>query len=509
MLNPRRERMLVLGLIALYLALNLLVLTRTPLMHSDESWLAGLTRNMLAQGNPGVTEPFFDLKPRYPHAVKILFHLLQMPFLLIFGYHLFAVRMLSLLAGGLALYLFYRWCRQTAPMGLSLLCLAAAGLNGQFLAASHTARQEILLLCLLLGLAVYAGKHAADLHTRHIVRLGLLTGLGAGLHPNGFLLALGCGLGLLFIQLGTKRVRIRALLLYAAVTGLVALVFVFLSFQFDPQFPTHYRMYGETEFDLDAPAATRLAGFLPYLQKLWLGQSGTYLLPLMPPLLIGCAVLLLWGGIAAIRKPTPALLFPLGMVLGTMLGTALIGRYNQLSAILWMFPCLLLLAPLLQGIPRNRLAAGALALVYGAAALPPVLQALPHDYEAYLQKISTLIPADARTIANLNTGFYFENDALLDVRNLSYLKANNLTFAEYVRSRNVRYILWSDEMDLIYRNRPTLNALYGNPRYVEEVETFLRDHCELLGTFTDDAYASRLVQAFGTPCTVRAYRVFP
>ena len=51
----------ILGFILLWFQLEPFVfLTRYPLVHSDESWLGGLTRNMMAQGSMSVTEPFFD-----------------------------------------------------------------------------------------------------------------------------------------------------------------------------------------------------------------------------------------------------------------------------------------------------------------------------------------------------------------------------------------------------------------------------------------------------------------
>ena len=67
---------------AVYLAVYIFVSYRNllvfPFVHSDESWLAGLSRDMLAAGNLGVTESFFDAKPRVPHAMKSLFHLMHM-----------------------------------------------------------------------------------------------------------------------------------------------------------------------------------------------------------------------------------------------------------------------------------------------------------------------------------------------------------------------------------------------------------------------------------------------
>jgi hypothetical protein len=68
---------LVLGYLVLWSVLNGLTLTVFPAVHSDEAWLAGLSRAYLDQASVTVTEPFFDLFPRQPHAFKMLFHVLQ------------------------------------------------------------------------------------------------------------------------------------------------------------------------------------------------------------------------------------------------------------------------------------------------------------------------------------------------------------------------------------------------------------------------------------------------
>ncbi len=504
-----RERAVVFGFLLAYFILNLLFLTRYPLVHSDESWLAGLTRNMLATGNPGVTEPFFDLKPRYPHAIKILFHLLQMPFILVFGYTVFSVRLLSLLAGVAALYLFYRCCRVSASFPLSLALTALAGFTPQFVAAAHTARQEILLVCLMAGQALTLLQSRGDVTDRLAVRVGLLAGLGAGLHPNGFVLAAGCGAALLLRMIGPKKFRVKPLLLFIGVAGGVALVFIGLSFLFDPQFPAHYMRYGETEFDLFVPVADKLSGFFGYLQRLWYGISGTYTLPDLRSQLVLCALLVVWGAVAAVRTGSPVLRTALGIAAGALAATVLIGRYNQLSAILWMFPCLLLSAPLLAGKKLWRWAAPAVAAVFATATVFSVLPALAYSYDDYLAQISAYVSPESKTLANLNTGFYFTNDALLDVRNLSYLRENDLTFADYVESRGITTILWSDEMDYLYGHRPDYNALYGNPRYVPEAETFLAQRCTLLGTFENDGYAARIAREIGKPHIISVYRVNP
>ncbi len=505
----RKEAWVVAVFLLLYCMLNLLFLTRYPLVHSDESWLGGLTRNMLTSGSPAVTEPFFDIKPRYPHAIKILYHLLQMGFVAVFGYSVFALRLLSLLAGCMALGLAYRCCRRVAPFGVAFAVMASMGACAQFIATAHTARQEALLLAMLFWLLDSLLALKEDTGFAAYRKLGLIAGASVGLHPNGFLLAMGCGVALLLRMAAQRRFTWRALLGYIAATGAVVLVFVGLSLLFDGQFATHYRRYGETEFDLGVPVADKLQGFADYVQKLWLGESGTYTLPDLKAQLVLAGLLLPWGVAHALRKGDPMTAAFAGIPLGAALGTALIGRYNQLSAALWMLPCLLLLAPLLAKLRPLRLALPPVCAALLLATWQAVAAAMPYDYSTYLAQIAALVPPQTKVLANLNTAFYFDNDALLDVRNLAYLKENGLSFADYVASRGIRMILWPQEMDLIYTSRPTYNALYGNPRAVPEVQAYLAEHCTLVGTFENPGYAVRIVSLIGQPYRVSVYRVDP
>lgn len=507
---PRgKEIRWVLFFLLVFFLMNLLFLTRYPLVHSDESWLAGLTRNIMESGSLSVTEPFFDLKPRYPHAIKILFHLLQMPFLVIFGYSAFSVRLLSLIASCFALYLVFRCCRVIATFRLSFAIMALVSLNGQFLAAAHTARQEILLLCSLFLLILLLLKSRGSLNTRRTALMGAVTGISVGLHPNSFLLSVGCGLAILFLMLSQRKFQIKPLLAYISVTGMIALLFIGLSFLFDSQFPAHYLAYGESEFDLIVPVSNKFREFFYYLEKLWYGVSGTYILPELKANLVLFSLLLLFAAVKAFRTKEASIVSLIGMILGVLLGTILIGRYNQLSAVLWMLPCYLLLAPLLFNKPWRKAAVCTLAIIFAVSSVISVKPSLAFSYEDYLNQIGTYVSPGEKTLGNLSGGFYFDNGALLDLRNLSYLKESSLSFAEYVKIRNIQVILWPEEMDFIYSRRPAWNMVYGNPRYVGEAEEFLRTRCTYLGEFENRAYAVRIVQEIGKPYAIKAYRVNP
>lgn len=54
------NKFIVVLLIVFYFSINLYFLTDFPFVHSDESWLSGLSRNILEKGSFGVTEAFFD-----------------------------------------------------------------------------------------------------------------------------------------------------------------------------------------------------------------------------------------------------------------------------------------------------------------------------------------------------------------------------------------------------------------------------------------------------------------
>ena len=510
MRTAQKEHLWLFGFLLLWFCANLIFLARYPLVHSDEAWLSGLTRNMLSQGSLQVTEPFFDLKPRYPHAIKSIFHLLQMPLIALFGYSIYTVRLLSLLFGTLSLYMVYRCFREMLAFPQALSLTAAISVNGQFIQTAHTARQEIILLFMLIWCVSILLQSNGKLTTKVAVRIAVLTGISAGLHPNSILIAAGCGGAMLFVMLANRRFAWKPIIYYIGITGAIALVLVGISFWFDGQFVSHWLMYGDTEFELLVPVADKFGQLSYYLSRLWNSISGTYTLPDLKPQLVLYIVCLIAGGVHAVRTKSSAAAVVLGVMAGAFLATILIGRYSQLSAVLWMFPSLLLLGVMLPNQKWIRKSIPALlAVLFAVTAAGSVSSAYAYDYDAYLHQISAYVSKDTKTLANLNTGFYFENGALLDVRNLSYLKENDISFAEYVESRGIAVIIWSDEMDFIYDYRPDFNVLYGNPRYVPEAEAFFKAHCTLIDSFENTGYGMRFVQLIGEPCTIRMYRVNP
>ncbi len=385
-----------------YFLISFSFLTEFPFVHSDESWLSGLTRNMMETGDLGVTEPFFDLKPRYPHAVKILFHLLQMPMLSLFGYGVFSFRLLSLLFGCFALILFYLLLKAVFIAGADSWYPAAGtvllSLDVQFIYASHFARQEILLVCCIVGCMLAVFK-------KRPLTAGLITGFSIGLHPNSFLVGTMCAAMLLPVggsrglrpgggcrppqdggsrslrqgessRIGRREGASRAprleawkpLLGYIGITSAFAGFFIALSLSFDRQFFRHYWEYGSSEFDIGAPVTSKFMELPYFFEKIWYRVSGTYYVPdirlelvLFALAAVAALALLICGGwesaseekerakvqpesAGEIQERSPlkpesmaAAGLTLKGIVGMLAGMVIIGRYNQ-TGVIFLFP---------------------------------------------------------------------------------------------------------------------------------------------------------------------------
>jgi len=84
-----------------------------------------------------------------------------------------------------------------------------------------------------------------------------------------------------------------------------------------------------------------------------------------------------------------------------------------------------------------------------------------------------------------------------------------LTIAEYIRQEQIGYILYPDEMDLIYAQRPVWNDVYGNLYpYYDDLQEFLETECTVVAEIPAPVYAMRLVPYAGkSDYRVRVFRV--
>jgi len=525
--------------LSIYFFFNMLLLTYYPFVHSDEAWLSGLSRAWLREGSVTVTEPFFDLYPRSPHALKIIFHGIQAAVFSVAGYGIFPARLVSLLFGLGALALFYRLTAQLTARGLpgqipekngkgyAGLFTTLLALDPQFIAAAHLGRQEILLLFLLLaGLNLWTAEPPPGGGFKRGLLTGSVVALGIGVHPAVFLVAAALAGALLV----SKR-RFAALIGLLAASAAGALLFILLSWGMNPDFFRDYAAFGDT-VEVGVPWYIKLVRFPDYYQKIWFRHSGTYFIPELRPLFPFYLVAPVLSAALGLWRRDRTLLLP-GLALAAFnVALVILGKYGPPLFALQLPLCYLAAALTYARLfsrpgGRTRRPAGAavgvaLVLLVSGSAAYNLTEAPRHKTETYADytasirrvlepeiRLYTSRAQPVRILGNLNAEYALPYGSLLDFRNLDYLKTAGIDFEGYIRSRGITHILYPEEMETIYRERPVWNILYGNvAAYYADLHRFIDKRCLAAGSFASPLYGMRIVPYSGKKAwTVTLYRV--
>lgn len=563
-----------LSFLILWVVANLFLLTRFPHAHSDEVWLAGLSRAIWETGSLRTTEPFFDLFPRQPHMMKLLYHLVQAPLLTLPGPQLFWARLPSLLAAAAALAILYRSSRRRfGPGCYALMIPVAMGFHVQYLYSAHFARQESMLVFLLLLADDLYDRTAKT--TRFWV-VPLLIGLGATLHPNALLLAaiLGCRL---LVDILSGRLSGGKLLPFGSILAGWAFLLIAGSLLLNPSFFSAYRAFGSS-LSVDASLASRIQNFFHFFHKLYHQISGTYWLAdirgwfLATGLSVPVALFLLFTRTRRSRREidSPETRTDLqGMsagvsgLFGFLAGMLIIGRFNP-TAIVFALPSLFrLLAHLIhlcRQIPPSterllswrtrfpRIAGMTMGLVLlgyaivgGITAISGfliagspqgTLQRNPSvpllgnpQMEIYLANVRDALPSEAVVLGNLSAGFALDAVPFYDIRNLAPAGGFTPDAAAYLTQRGINTVFWYEEYDYLIRN-PQWRILYEAEPDTADVAitdslpmdsgflTGLRDVLDRHGTviyqFEAPVYGTRIIRYMGdTPWRVTVFKIDP
>ncbi len=522
------------GWCILFFILNLSFLEGFPFVHSDETWLSGLSRTMLETGDMSATEYFFDKYERNPHAVKILFHAFEIGWISLFGYSIQAIRMLSLLIGTVSLFLLYQIIfKITGIHRAAVLGMALLSVDIQYIYASHTARQEIwliLILLIVLNLLVRRFSGTAVSSKAPLWRYypdiaaGVILGLSFGFHPNGLVIffpAFGYYLYNLFYE---RKPALKKSLIFICAFGLTASVFLILSFNFNSHFISDYAAYGESLGVLESPGS-KLSGWLGFYKKIYYQISGTYYTPNIRPHFFFYGLTLLVSLLTALLKPdSRKRIIPLFIgYAGMQAAFIMIGRYGQPSAVLnlpiLVIICAVTCVELLSEYRINWIkyiaAVCCVLVVLGSAMFSgaQIRTELSQNsaYDEYLNQIASHIPAESKILCNINAEPFFAYGNLYDWRNIGKLSDTDMSFTQYISDRNIEYIVYPEEIDYIYEHRPVWNGIYGNIALLyHEMQEFLKNQCEEIYSFPSRTYAMRIVRyQQEREWTVTLYRVIP
>jgi len=235
---------------------------------------------------------------------------------------------------------------------------------------------------------------------------------------------------------------------------------------------------------------------------MFLRIGGTYYLPNIRPQLILFALsfLLLIPASVFIPKKRLSILSAQVLMLGINTGIVVIGKYSPPSIIFIFLPGYLLIFLLVQILLSGRKLIWITLILAVSSTIFSVKQILPWmkiDYNKYIQKIEYNIPENAGTLGNLNSIFAFSPGKLYAFRDLKNLNSE-FTFRNYIDKYKIEYIIWSEELEIIFNERPVWNTMYGNiyPWY-EDMMLFLETKCEKLTQWNEPVFGMRITSYIG------------
>ncbi|MGM0378808.1 MAG: ArnT family glycosyltransferase [Bacillota bacterium] len=499
------------NLISIYLILffiiNLLFIENFPYIHSDEAWLSGLTRNMLNQNTINPNYSFFDLYPTTNHSIKLIFNGLQSIFIKIFGYKVLSVRLISLIFSTSSILVFYKIASfLNEDKKMNILFTILFSLNQQFIMTSHMARQDILILFLML-LSIYF----LITNKNNIYKISLIIFIGLGIHPNIFFIGLG-SLIIYLYRLLYKKIKLNSFIKFTLFNVFTISFYLITSFMINNNFLKGFLNYGKKLGVIDS-ILKKLINFYYFYYKIFHQISGTYLI-LNNKIYLSILFLSIIAMIYFIYKnklksyETEIFLYFLSINLAIFL----LGRYNQTSIIFPMIFIYLFLIIIFKKIKVKRkvkiyllIALISLNFIFTYKTINK--HTYKEDYSSFLNEFNIIEKTDSKILGNLNLEYKFKN-RLLDFRNLDYLKENNLTIEKYIEKNNIEYVIIYEEMDYIYRNRPKWNILYGSLDYYPNLVDYLNTDFKLIKEFSSKIYAIRIAKYVNTyPWKVKIYKL--
>jgi hypothetical protein len=471
-------------------------------VHSDETWLIGLSKSMFENKNLRMTEAFFDLYPRTIHALRLFYVFLQGLFTQIFDNTIYGGRMLSLISGIGSLYFLKQWLsKHKVAFSIQLLTLLLIGFQLQFMMTIHSARQESLILfAMVLCLNYYNHKYSPYI-------LGMITGLSISIHPNSFLIFSGL-LALMVYDLIRKTISIKKISLYILNVSLWALLFITLSLLLNNNFIDEYINYGRSlgvvDFNISRPK-----GFYYYYYKIYHMIAGTYFLVNNKVILILSFLSYMLALLLMLFKKNKSevIIQSFFMVTGINIGLIIIGRYNQTSIIFPLFFFFLLIIAILLNLKIKTRIIQLLLIGLLAYQLSLTFNHINHqayDSQTYLKEALEVIPENSVILGNINLLNHFEDSTFYDYRNLWHLSGHEVL--DYIEKRKIEYILWPEEMSYIYPQEKW-HILYGPMAYYPTLVTFLDDQT-LVKVFESKTYGNRISRYVNTyPWKINIYKV--
>ena len=498
-----REKILqnknIIFLILIFFIINISFLTVFPFVHSDEAWLSSMTREVLEHRSFKVTESFFDLYKRTPNVQKSLFTSMQIVFLKLFSYSIFSFRLMSLFFAVFSLFMFYKLIKLKRKEFTAVVFTILLAINIEFIYASHFARQEIVLVFILIASLYFIESNKYN-------KLYIILALSFFIHPNSYVIAFSVGIYLIFIrkEIGNfKEIFSKYIVFLSLAVG----ISLFLNFYVDSNFLYNYFNYGAS-LGVNSNFESRIYNFIMYFKKIYFSISGTYYIP---NLKIYFYLFFISLFISLYKKVTYKYII---LEISILFAFFLVGRNNTLY-IVFLMPILILILEeniysIFKNKEKNKYYSNIIVYKNFKNIIILILTSFIvlntynnisnfkyNDYNAYISTLREYIAKNSKVLCNLNAEYAFDNNSLLDYRNLNYLDENNISVEEYIYKNNIEYIVLSDEMEYISKNK-RWNILYGDvSNYYNDLIKFIDEKTEYIAEFNSKDYGIRIVKYMG------------
>jgi len=499
---------IITGTILVYIILSIFSLIYFPSMHSDEGWLASLSRSIYFEKNIAAGEDFLHEVKSNPHAIKILFHLIQIPFIYI-SYSLVSVRVLSLIAAGITLWFLFKTALILFKKQIfAVMFIILIALDIEFIYISHFARQEIIIL-LIFSICLYLFfKPIKKWKIKNDILIGSILGISIGIHPNIFIIIFSFIILYLFYSIiNHKKNRseypsFSNLVILIITLTLFGLTYIGISFLMNPDFLSKYINFGSS-VGVTKPFIIKVLKLPRFFKKMFFRIEGTYYLPdIRPQMLLFALSFLILIPVSIFYKNKRIIIFSgQSLFLGILSGILIIGKYSPPSIIFIFIPGYFLFFILMTTLIKSTkgLLSICSILIFSTSVFS-LFQVLPFinvNYNSYIKKIKTYIPENSKTLANLNTIFAFSYDELYSYRDLTVLNAE-FGFSDYIEKYKIRYIIYSEELKIIFDERPVWNTMYGNiyPWY-PDMMGFIKTSCIEITNWNEPVFGMRITSYQG------------
>ncbi|MCP5514844.1 MAG: hypothetical protein H7A26_05220 [Spirochaetales bacterium] len=392
-----------------------------------------------------------------------------------------------------------------------------------------------------------------DNFRRVILSSSFLSGISIFIHPNSFIIFTGV-IPYFAVTLLYKKHKISKILRNIAIFIFITIIFgaiaLSVSLIMDKDFFNHYYNFGSSHGVGDS-LFIKLLVFPRFLYKIYNQVQGTYYLPdVRVQFHLFAAALIIAFFLSFSIKNSKNRILPLVIFsAGIAAGIIIIGKYSPPS-IFFLFPVLWILLGTEADILFN--------LRMGKVALPVEMKTGTEDnfknketaktknnivffpfillisfsfllfyqitkaytevnswkdisYNEYSMEIADYTGNSGKVLANTNLAFSLDYGRLCSYSDLDQVIAKKLKFSDYIELNKIEYIIWTEELDIIAKERPVWNDLYGNIySYYDDAVSFLDNKCTLVKDFRNKIYPVRIVDYMKKrEYQVKIYKVHP